>query len=223
MTIWLRAVAALVWKDLRSELRTRYALNALVMFVLATVVIVHFAVGQAPLGTEATAGLLWLVLFFAGTGGLARAFVSEAERGTMLLLQLSGRASVIYAGKFLFNLLLTVGLSALTVGLFLVFLPLSIAAWPQFLLALGLSAVGLAGATTLISALISRASGKGTLFAVLAFPVLLPLLVTGVHATVGASVGVDWPTALDDLKLLLAYDGAVVTAATLLFDYVWHD
>ena len=52
-----------------------------------------------------------------------------------------------------------------------------------FIIVLALGAVGLAGATTLIAAIISKASVKGALFAVLSFPILLPLLIGLIGAT----------------------------------------
>ncbi len=84
---------------------------------------------------------------------------------------------------------------------------------------------GLAGATTLLSALIARAAGgRGALLPVLLFPVLVPLLLSAVEATRSALlVAEGWAAATDELLTLVGFGGAVITAAVLLFDYIWLD
>ncbi|MEW6653910.1 MAG: heme exporter protein CcmB, partial [Bacteroidota bacterium] len=79
---------ALFKKDWVSELRTRYAINALAMFVLVTISVIMFSVGNEKITEYLTGGLLWVVIFFSAMSGLSRAFVSEEERGTTLTLQL---------------------------------------------------------------------------------------------------------------------------------------
>ena len=101
---------AIVLKDLRSELRTRYALNALVMFVVTTVAIILFALRGDQPTTTVLAGMFWVVVFFSAMSGLSRAFVSEEERGTTLTLQLIAPPTAVYFGKLFFNVLLTLTL-----------------------------------------------------------------------------------------------------------------
>src|SRR6202140_3343156 len=79
--------------------------------------------------------------------------------------------------------------------------------------------VGLAAGSTLVAAIIAQARGKGTLFAVLSFPVLLPLLLLAVELTRGAFAG--GPGGMALMQLLL-YDGAVTTAGLMLFPVVWN-
>ncbi|MBD3170359.1 MAG: hypothetical protein GF307_12820, partial [candidate division Zixibacteria bacterium] len=59
---------AIVWailiKDIQSELRNRYAINALVMFSIITLTAVSFSVGQEVVGTGMEAPFLWIVIFF---------------------------------------------------------------------------------------------------------------------------------------------------------------
>ncbi|PSQ68717.1 MAG: heme ABC transporter permease CcmB, partial [Bacteroidetes bacterium QH_1_64_81] len=77
------------------------------------------------------------------------------------------------------------------------------------------------GATTLLSALVARASRGGPLLPVLLLPLLVPLLVSGVGATRKALVGQPWVTAQDELLTLVGFAGATISAAVVLFDYVW--
>ncbi len=224
---WLAGAWAVFLKDLRLELRTRYAVNALLLFVVSSLLLVAFAVGTGEVGERVASALLWVVIVFAGAVGLGRAFVAEEERGTVLLLHLHLRGSMVYAGKLLFNVVLVGAMNALAAVGFVLVLGLEVEAPALLAAALALGALGLAGATTLLSAIIARASAGGPLLPVLAFPLLIPLLLTVVRVTqrallLGGSAG-PWAASANDLVTLGAYAGVVVTASVLLFDHVWND
>jgi heme exporter protein B len=223
---WLAGAWAIFAKDVQLELRARYALNALGMFVASSLLLAAFAVGREGVDPEVAAGLLWIVIVFAAAVGMGRAFVSEVERGTVLLLRLHTRGSMVYSGKLLFNALLIGVMNVLATAGFVVVLGLRVQTPGLLLAALFLGALGLAGATTLLSAIIARTAGGGPMLAVLAFPLLVPLLLSVVRATQRALLAPPveaWAAATDDLVALFAYAGAVITASVLLFDYVWDE
>lgn len=228
LRVVLRAGWAVFQKDLLSELRTRYALNALVMFSLATVLMVSFYLGQLlrpsePLTPAIHAVLLWIALFFAALTGLARAFVQEETAQTAALLRLHAPPLAVLLGKWLFNVVLLLGLAALTTTLFGIFVGMRVAELPLLVAVLVLGSLGLATATTLIAAIIAQANVRGALFAPLAFPVLLPLLVLAVqttdHALGGIVLGIK-PWA--NVQAMLAYVVSVAATAALLFPMVWE-
>ncbi|MCH8031937.1 MAG: heme ABC transporter permease CcmB, partial [Bacteroidetes bacterium] len=87
-----------------------------------------------------------------------------------------------------------------------------------------LGAIGLAGATTLLSAIIARTASSGPLLAVLSFPVLIPLLFSVVQLTqLAFEPGATWSAAATDLTALVGYGGLMITASVMLFEYVWRD
>jgi len=51
-------------KDWDSELRTRYLINALAMFIFVTISVIMFSVGSEKITEYLTGGLLWVVIFF---------------------------------------------------------------------------------------------------------------------------------------------------------------
>lgn len=221
---WLAGAWAVFEKDLKLELRSRYAINMLLMFVLASLLLVLFAVGQEPVSARVQSALLWVVILFSAAVGLGRAFISEEERGTVLLLQLNTRASMVYAGKLLFNFMLVLALNVVAVAALLVLMNVTVRAPGLLACTLLLGALGLSGATTLLSAVIARASNRGPLLPVLLFPVLVPLLLSVVSATRSALPnGLGWNAARDELTTLVGFAGVVITASVLLFDYVWQD
>lgn len=220
---WLAGAWAIFRKDLRIELRSRYAVNTLLLFALGALLLVSFAVGPQPVSARVQAALLWIVLLFAASIGLGRSFVAEHEGGTALLLRLHTRPSMVFAGKLLFNVCLVALLTLTATLVFLLLLGISVGAPGLFVSTLVLGALGLTGATTLLAALVARASRGGPLLPVLLLPLLVPLLVSGVGATRKALIGRRWLTAQDELLTLVGFAGATIAAAVLLFDYVWAE
>ncbi len=227
MTALFAAAWAVFAKDLQSELRTRYALNALLLFAASTAVAVSFAVPLLGVQRDqqslvVQAALLWIALLFAALNGLSRSCVQEEDRRTSLALRLAAPPLAVYLGKFLFNLVLLAALDLVTTLLFLIFLQVEIGNVALFVAALALGSLSLATATTLLAAIIAQASFKGGLFAVLAFPLIVPLLVVSIRATTLAIGGSAWSQGAPLLQFLLAYALATFVASLMLFRFVWE-
>jgi heme exporter protein B len=222
-----RAAAALFRKDLLSEWRTRVSTNALLLFAFAVLVLVGYAVGPASLAPEdrptVHAVLLWIVLFFSAMTGLSRAFVKEEDAGTASALRLAAPPPAVLLGKLLTNLALLLVVTLFVVPLFLAMMSFTVRSPALFILLLLFGTFGLASACTFTAAIVAKASAKGTMFAVLAVPLLLPPLVGAVLGTRVAATGEGLAAGLDFVRLLVAYDGVVTTAAFLLFDAVWRE
>ena len=221
---WARSVYAIFAKDWRSELRTRYAMSALIMFVVTTISIILFSLGSESAPPEVLSAMLWVVLFFAAMSGLSRTFVAEEERGTVLTLQLVASPSAVLFGKLLFNLVLVFGLSVVTVMLYALFITgFVITTVSIFLVTVCLGSVALAAASTIIAAIIAKANTRGTLYPVRAFPILLPWLLTVINATRLAAEGAVFSEALGEFQILISYIVVVVATSYLVFGYIWRD
>lgn len=221
------ATWAVLSKDVRSELRTRYALNALFLFAASVAVAVSLGVGflglrRDPQFIVIQSALLWIALLFAALNGLARSFVQEEERRTTLALRLAAPPIAVYLGKFLFNLLLLVALDTVTTLLFLVFLRVEIGNVGLFIMVLASGSLSLTTATTLLAAIIAQANFKSGLFAVLAFPLIVPMLVLAIQGTTLAIGGGAWSQGAPIMNLLLAYAVATFVASLMLFRFVWE-
>ena len=141
-----------------------------------------------------------------------------------MTLQLLAQPSAVYLGKLIFNLVLVVGVNALTVLLYVFFLAgFLIKTYSIFLLIIVLGSIGLAVSSTIIAAIIAKANTKGTLYPVLSFPILLPLLLTCINATRLATEGAYFNEAAGEFRFLISYIVVVVTASFLLFEYIWKD
>ncbi|HQY20285.1 MAG TPA: heme exporter protein CcmB [Ignavibacteria bacterium] len=210
-------------KDLSSELRTRYVINSLLMFVLVTISIIKFALGDEKVDNEILTGLLWIAIFFTSVSGLSRTFVKEEEKETSTALKLSTGTDSVIIGKLFFNLILTFALNLLILILFILITEYQIKNLSGFLVVIVLGNLGLVSASTIIAAIISKANSKGTLYPVLSFPILLPLLITVINATKLASLGVETDKLFGEIQILVSYFVVVTVTSLMLFKFIWED
>lgn len=221
---WASRAAAVYHKDIVSEFRGRYAINAIGLFAVTTLVAVSIAVGGFGVrDAKLLAALLWIILFFSAMSGLARAFVREEEGRTAAALRLSAEPTAIYLGKLFFNLSLLLAIEVLVIPLFIVLLNAKIGNWALFAPVLVIGSIGLSAASTIVAAIVSKANAKGALFAVLSFPILAPLIVTAVSGSSAALKGDSLASGLPYLRILVSYAGVMITASIMLFEFIWED
>jgi len=215
-----RTVWAILRKECRSEWRTRYGLNAALLFALTSLTAVSFSIGRLGDRTDLLAALLWIVLLFATLASLSHAFVREVEGQTLSLLRRVASPTEIAVGKFLFNLVFLAILEAVTVPLFLILMGAPSPRWGTFLAVLALGSLGLAASSTLMGALIAQTRGRGALFAGVSFPLLLPVIAAAVSGT-----RAHWQNApaLAEIRLLAAYAAALLAVGLLLVDHLWEE
>jgi heme exporter protein B len=211
-------------KDATQELRRKVAIVAVFFFAATALTLVSFAIG--PFGLPAAdrpaleAALLWIILFFAAATGLPRAFVAEEEAGTGLALRKTVPAVVVLAGKSLFNFVLFLAMALITIPGFLILLDWKIGSPVAVAATMLAGGYGLAVVSTFLSALVARAGQRNVLFVLIAFPVILPLLLTAIAATIEATAG-GFP--VTPLRVLIAYDGAATCGAYMLAAVAWED
>jgi heme exporter protein B len=208
--IYLADVAALTRKDLRVELRARDTLPAMLLFVLSTLVVFHFALPEGT-GDDAAYGLLWVAIVFTALLGLARAWVPEQEHGVLdgLVLAPSDR-SAIWLGKTLATLTFLVAAQVVALPAFVLFFaPLDATALAGVLLAdIGICAVG-----SLMAAMAAASRSREVLLPLLVLPLAIPLIVGGVGAAISPEGG-------RYLLLLALYDGVFAVLSWASFEYV---
>ena len=168
--IFLEQTLAILWKDIRCELRSKQTWMGMGMFALLVLVIFNFAFDLRVDNKAAIApGALWVAFVFASLLGLGRTITAEREKGLMdrlLLCPVDRKA--IYLAKLLGNLLFigVVEMVALPVFAALFNVPLFGALLPIVLLgSLGVAAIG-----TLFSAMAASTHARELLLPVLVFP-----------------------------------------------------
>lgn len=214
---------AVYFKDMRLELRTRSALNAILMFGVTTLAVVSFSLGQSNLSPKIMSALFWVIMFFSAMSGLAQTFIREEETGTSLALKLTADADSIYLGKLFFNLTLLTMMTLIITPMFFIFTDAPTNNLFPFLVVLVLGVFGLVSATTIVAAIIAKASTKGALFAVLSFPILMVLLMSLVSASEKIFDNQTLADTSSEVQFLIAYVVVMTTASILLFKFVWRE
>lgn len=215
---------AVLRKDIRSEIRTRYGITSLLLFVVTAVTLIAVSTADEVIPRPVASAVLWVVMFFTSMTGLARGFVSEEERGTSLYLQLSAPPLAVYIGKLTGNIALSLVSNLLIVLLLTLLIPtITIGSAGLLLLVVLIASIGLATVTTITSAIVAKAGSKQALLPILAFPVLLPLVMPGIQATLIALAGLTLADAWGDVGLMIAHTGIIATVGALLFESVWRD
>jgi heme exporter protein B len=218
---YLRAVGAIVWKDLAAELRSRELLSAMLVFALLVVLIFNFALelDAAARGT-ATSGVLWVTFAFAGTLGLNRSMAVEKDRGCLdgLLLAPVDR-SALFFGKVIGNLVFMVLVEAIVLPIYSVLYSVNLFV-PGLVATILLGSLGYVVVGTLLAAMAVQSRTRDVLLPILLFPVVLPVLVAAVRSTTGFLQG--WP--IDQIapwiRLMAAFDVIFTAVAFMVFDFV---
>jgi heme exporter protein B len=203
-------VAALARKDLLLELRARDTLPALLLFVLATLVVFHFALPSdaSPL---AAYGLLWVALVFTALLGLTRAFSPERDQGTLDALVLAPcDRSAIWLAKGFATLTFLVLAELVALPAFAIFFE-SVDA--TTLAAVALADVGICAVGSLLAAMASTTRARELLLPLLFLPLAIPIVIGGV----GASVAEDGDRFL---LFLVLYDAVFAIICWASFEYV---
>ena len=216
-----KAIAAIAWKDLAAELRSRELLSAMLVFSLLVILIFNFAL-ELDIKTRqsVTAGVLWATFAFAGTLGLNRSMAVEKDRGCLdgLLLAPVDR-SAIYFGKVISNLVFMLIVEAIVLPIYSVLYNINLFQ-PGLLMVILLGSVGYTTVGTLLSSMAVQTRTRDVLLPILLFPVVVPILIAAVKASGGYLTGAGMDEIMPWLNLLIAYDVIFTAIAFMVFDYV---
>jgi heme exporter protein B len=218
---YLKAVGAVVWKDLLAEFRSRELLGSMLVFALLVILIFNFAL-ELDIRTRETvaSGVLWVTFAFAGTLGLNRSMGVEKDKGCLdgLLLAPVDRSAV-YFGKVLGNLIFMSIVEAIVLPTFSVLYNLNLIN-PGLIMVVVLGSVGYSAVGTLLSSMAVQARTRDILLPILLFPVSIPLLLAAVKASNGFLQSLEMIDISPWLNILIVYDVIFVAVAFMLFDYV---
>ncbi|BDD00022.1 heme exporter protein CcmB [Persicobacter psychrovividus] len=216
-------ISALISRELKMEWRQKYALNGLLLYVGSTVFICYlsFHMQSGAMTVPIWNALFWIILLFAGINAVAKSFLQESEGRNLYWYQLVAPEYIIIA-KGIYNtlLLLTLGLVALL--FYATVLGNPIMNYPVFISTLILGLTGFSFTLTMVSGIAAKAQNSGTLMAILAFPVIIPILLMALKLSKGALLGVNFTDSIPHLLTLLAVDVIVAAISIILFPYLWR-
>ena len=217
----MRAILAIVWKDLRAEFRSFELVSSMLVFSLLVILIFNFAL-ELDIKTRqsVTAGVLWATFAFAGTLGLNRSMSIEKDRGCLdgLLLAPVDR-SAIYFGKFISNLAFMLLVEAFVLPIYSVLYNTNLFQ-PGLLMVILLGSIGYTAVGTLLAAMSVQTRTRDVLLPILLFPVAFSVLLAAVKASGGFLSNSQLTDILLPINLLIAYDVIFIAVAFMVFDIV---
>jgi heme exporter protein B len=226
MTPWSDAFAAILAKDLRSELRTLRSLPAMVLFAVTAFVIFRFGLDRTALSGSLASGVLWATLLFAGVLGINRLFVAERDEGGFEAIRLApiDRTSLL-AAKSAALLVYLLALELVTVPVFALFFLDSAAALGPLCAVLLLADLGLAATGALVSSMAVNSRARDLLVPLLLLPLVVPLMIaaTGASEPLLEAGGPAYDRFGTWLAVLALYDLVFLLVGYAVFDFLLED
>jgi len=222
MTMFGRVAFLVLRKDATIEIKSLEILSTTLFFAISCVLVFAFAfVKEGSIVADASAGILWIAIAFAGTLALGRTFEREryAETVRALLLAPAPRAAI-YVGKLLGIVLLLISAEVMLVPLVALLFSASLFARPLLLAGLLVAGtVGFAAVGTLFAAMLVRSRTRDIMLPILLYPITVPVIIAGVRGTAALlSSPPDEAIAGMWIGLLLCFDVVFVTLALWTFE-----
>ena len=215
----LNHIFSLFKKDLLLEVRQQYSFYGILLYIGATIFVLYMAIEEPE--PKVWNGLFWVIQLFVCINAVAKSFLQE-NRGRMLYFySIAGPRDFVLA-KLLFNSVLMLVMSTLSLVLFTLFFTNPIQKILPFTGLVLLGGWSLSLVFTFLAAIAAKAQQNAAIMAVLGFPLILPqllLLMRLSNAAFTSSMIIPISTVL----LLITLDVMVVLLAVILFPFLWKD
>ena len=211
---------SLIRKDWMIEWRLKYALSGLLLYLitLVFVIVISFQQISGPVWNV----LYWILFLFVGMNAVLKSYQQESGQRKFYFQQLIDPVTLLIS-KTLYNIVLLF-LAALLIYLLLsVFIESPVQHYALFLGTVAAVSVSFGICLTFISIVANQAAESATLAVIIGFPVLLPVLITGVRMsafTIGMSMGGEIE---GDFTILFAIDLLLLGLSLWLFPFLWKD
>jgi heme exporter protein B len=215
----LKKIFALFRKDLLLEIRQQYTFYGILLYVGATIFVLYMAIDEPE--SRVWNGLFWVIQLFICINAVAKSFLQES-RGRMLYYHSLSSPQHFILAKLLFNSLLMLVMSTLSLLLFSLFLGNPVQKLVPFIGLVFLGGWGLSLVFTFLAAIAAKAQQNAAIMAILGFPLIIPelLLLMKVSHTVFSETNVD---IFSPVLLLVVMNFLVIILAVILFPFLWKD
>jgi len=206
-------------KDLVLEIRQQYSFYGVLLYIGATIFVLYMAI-ETP-ESNVWNGLFWVIQLFICINAVAKSFLQESRGRMLYFYSIAGPRDFILA-KLIFNSLLMLLMSLLSLALFSLFLGNPIEKAWIFMGVVLLGGWSLSLVFTFLAAIAAKAQQNAAIMAILGFPLMIPqllLLMRLSNAAFTENSGVPVSTVL----LLIAMDAMVILLAVILFPFLWKD
>ncbi len=218
----LKTITVLISKEFTIELRQKYALGGMILYLVSSIFIVFMALNlnNASIHPVIWNAILWIILLFTAANSIAKSFIQE-KKGILLYYYIIATPGEILFSKMIYNFLLMMFLIMAGVLIYSIVLGNPVQNMQVFSICVLLAALGFSSTFTLISSIASKASNSSTLMAILGFPIILPILLMVLKVSKNAIDGLPNSNSFNELLTLLAVVIITITTSLLLFPYLW--
>ena len=219
----MNTIAAILWKDIINELRTKEVLLSMAAFSVVLVVIFNFSLKINKDNISSLApSLLWISIIFVGTLGLSRTFAIEKENSAITGILLSPvDRSILYLSKVISNLLYILIIQFILLFLFVVLFNINISGGlGSLILVMFLGAIGFSALGTLFSTMAINTKLRELFLPVILFPVIIPVIINAVMATSVIFNGGGYAEISPFLKILTCFDIIFLVTCALVYEFV---
>ncbi len=216
----LTEVKHLIAKDIRQEWRQRYAINGILLYVVAAVFVTYLSVKLND--KPAWNAVFWIIILFTSVSSTAKSFIQEG-RGRWLYYYQVASPQAIIVSKIVYNSLLMMVMCGLCFTFYSLLMGRMADDVPMFLLVAMLGSLGFSAVLSMTSAIASKAGNSNLLMPVLSIPAIIPLLLVTIKASKGAMDGLSNSIILRDSLVLFAFYLAIAALAYILFSFLWKE
>jgi len=216
----LKAILALFKKDLLLEIRQQYSFNGVLLYVSSTIFVLYLAMGRPE--DDVWNGLFWMIQLFVCINAVAKSFLQESKGRMLYFYSIAGPRDFVLS-KLLFNGLLMLIMSILSLLLFLLLLGNPLRQPLQFLGLATLGGISLSLVFTFLAAIAAKAQQQAAMMAILGFPIIVPQLLLLMKISTIAFSSVIQAGLGQMVLLLLGLDIMIVVLAIILFPFLWKD
>ena len=212
-------IFTLIKKDLLLEVRQQYSFYGILLYVVATIFVLYMTIQEPE--AKVWNGLFWVIQLFICINAVAKSFLQES-RGRMLYFYSIVNPRDFLLAKLVFNSILMLLMSSLSIILFTLFLGNPIEKLPQFIGLVLLGGWSLSLVFTFLSAIAAKAQQNAAIMAILGFPLIIPqiMLLMQLSNSVFSDKGM---IVSSTLLLIVALDILVILLAVILFPFLWKD
>jgi len=216
-----KRVLALLKKDILLELRQQHSFYGILLYIAATVFVLYLSLSNIE--ADVWNGLFWVIQLFVCVIAVAKSFLQE-NRGRMLYFYSIASPIEFIISKLLFNAMLMLLMSMVSLALFFIFLTNPTTDSLKFIGIVLLGGTSISLVFTLMSAIAAKAQHNAALMAILGFPVILPQLLLLMRLSKSAFSEVFREGAVLQLcGFIILLDILVIILAVILFPYLWKD
>lgn len=216
----IKSIITLFKKDLLLEIRQQYSFYGILLYVSSTIFVLYLAMGRPE--DEVWNGLFWMIQLFVCVNAVAKSFLQE-NRGRMLYFYSIAGPRDFILSKLLFNALLMLVMSIMSLLLFMLLLGNPLRQAFQFVALATLGGVSLSLVFTFLAAIAAKAQQQAALMAILGFPIIIPQLLLLMKIASIAFSSVIQAGLAQMVLLLIGLDAMVVVLAIILFPFLWKD